>query len=460
MKVSNKELFEEIPVNKAVMSLVIPTIISQLITVVYNMADTFFIGQVGIPDQVAAASLCMPMFILLTGIANLFGIGGSSLISRCLGVGDTDKAKKVAAFSILTASAITLAYGIGLYILRPAILPMIGANEGTYEYCRQYVFWTITIGGIPTVLNALLAHLVRSEGHAKQASIGMTLGGVMNIILDPVFISGMGLEVIGAAVATMLSNLIATLYFINLIRKKKGETIINASPSNYTLGGGIPKEVLLVGLPSCVMNLMGVVSNITMNRLMASYCNEAVAGIGIAKKVDMLAFAIATGMSQGVLPLIGYNYSAKNYKRMMDSVKATFRYSMAFAITATVFLLTCAGPLVKAFIDDPLTVQYGQLFQRIICVTTPCVSVTLLIITMFQSVGRKLQPLLLSMLRKGGLDIPFMILMNHLIGVNGIAWATPIADCGAMTAAILRFIPFWKELKNRMEAAEKASAGI
>ena len=193
---------------------------------------------------------------------------------------------------------------------------------------------------------------------------------------------------------------------------------------------------------------------------MASYCNEAVAGIGIAKKVDMLAFAIATGMSQGVLPLIGYNYSAKNYRRMMDSVKTTFRYSMMFALTATAFLLTCAGPLVKAFIDDPLTVQYGQLFQRIICITTPCVSVTLLIITMFQSVGRKLQPLLLSMLRKGGLDIPFMILMNHLIGVNGIAWATPIADCGAMTAAILRFIPFWKELKVKIERQNKDGVKI
>ena len=460
MKTSNKELFEELPVNKAVISLVIPTIISQLITVVYNMADTFFIGQVGDPNQVAAASLCMPMFILLTGIANLFGIGGSSLISRCLGVGDTKKARKVAAFSIITASAITVVYGFALYFLRPVILPMVGANEGTYVFCSQYLLWTVTIGGVPTVMNALLAHLVRSEGHAKEASMGMTLGGVMNIILDPIFISGFGLDVVGAAVATMLSNLIATCYFINLIRSRKGETVINANPANYTVKMGIPKEVLLVGLPSCVMNLMGVVSNITMNRLMASYCNEAVAGIGIAKKVDMLAFAIATGMSQGVLPLIGYNYSAKNYRRMMDSVKTTFRYSMVFALTATAFLLTCAGPLVKAFIDDPLTVQYGQLFQRIICITTPCVSVTLLIITMFQSVGRKLQPLLLSMLRKGGLDIPFMILMNHLIGVNGIAWATPIADCGAMTAAILRFIPFWKELKVKMESQNKSEVKI
>lgn len=451
MKLSNKELFEKAPVKQAIIALVVPTIISQLITVVYNMADTFFIGQIGDPNQVAAASLCMPMFLLLTGCANLFGIGGSSLISRCLGTGETDKARNVAAFSIWTATSVAFIYGIIIYLARPAVLPMVGANAATYDYCSQYLFWTVTIGGIPTVLNALLAHLVRSEGHSRQASIGMAMGGILNIFLDPLFIQFFGLQVAGAAIATMLSNLAATVYFIMLIRSKDGASVISLNPRCYSVKMGIPKEVLLVGLPSCMMNFMGVFSNITMNRLMASYCNEAVAGIGIAKKVDMLAFAIATGMSQGVLPLIGYNYSAKNYKRMMESIKTTFKYSLFVATAGTVFLITCAGPLVRAFIDDPLTVQYGQLFQRIICITTPCVSITMIIITMFQSTGKKLQPLMLSMLRKGGLDIPVMIIMNSLVGVNGIAWATPIADTGAMLCAILRFIPFWKHIKAEQQ---------
>ena len=451
MRLSNKELFEKAPVKQAVVSLVVPTIISQLITVVYNMADTFFIGQIGDPNQVDAASLCMPMFLLLTGCANLFGIGGSSLISRCLGTGETDKAQSVAAFSIWSASTVALVYGIVLYMLRPVVLPLVGANDATFGYCSQYLFWTVTVGGIPTVLSALLAHLVRSEGRSRQASIGIAMGGIMNIILDPIFIQFFGLKVAGAAIATMLSNLTATLYFIMLIRSKDGASVISLNPRHYTLKMGIPREVLLVGLPSCMMNFMSVFSNITMNRLMASYCNEAVAGIGIAKKVDMLAFAIATGMSQGVLPLIGYNYSAKNYKRMMESIKTTFIYSLVVATAGTIFLITCAGPLVRAFINDPLTVQYGQLFQRIICITTPCVSVTMIIITMFQSTGKKLQPLLLSLLRKGGLDIPFMILMNNLVGINGIAWATPIADTGAMLCAILRFIPFWKHLKAEQQ---------
>lgn len=449
MNTDNTELFERTPVKKAVISLVVPTVISQLITVIYNMADTFFIGQVGDPNQVAAVSLCMPLFILLTGVANLFGIGGSSLISRCLGAGDREKAKKTAAFCIWTASAASLLYGIALMIFKSFALPAVGADAETCDFCYAYVFWTVTVGAVPTVLNALFAHLVRSEGYSRQASFGMALGGVLNIILDPIFISAFGLEIAGAAMATMLSNLAATTYFIILISGKRKNSVITLNPKYYSLKLRIPREVLLVGLPSCIMNITGVFSNIVMNKLMASYCNEAVAGIGIAKKVDLMCYAIATGMSQGVLPLIGYNYSAGNYKRMMSAVKTAFIFSLTAALAGTAFLLTCAQPIVRAFIDDPLTVEYGQRFQRIICITGPCVSVTMMIITLFQSVGIKVRPLVLSLLRKGGLDIPIMFLMNSLLGVNGIVWATPIADFSAMLAAIALFIPFWKKMKAK-----------
>ena len=198
MKTDNTALFTTISVPRAIISLVVPTVISQLITVIYNMADTFFIGQVGDPNQVAAVSLCMPLFIFLTGLANLFGIGGSSLISRCLGVKDIKKAKHTAAFSIWSALTISLIYGLLIWVLSPLLLPAIGSNEATYDFCRQYIFWTITMGAIPTVLNQALAHLVRSEGFSKQASFGMALGGVLNIILDPIFIFLFEMEVAGA----------------------------------------------------------------------------------------------------------------------------------------------------------------------------------------------------------------------------------------------------------------------
>ena len=440
MKASKTELFEKTPVTRAVLALVVPTVISQIITVIYNMADTFFVGQVGDPNQVAAASLSLPLFLVTTGLANLFGIGGASLISRSLGLGDTEKARKTSAFCIWTSSATALVYGLAIFALRSVILPAVGADEFTYDFCASYLFWTLTVGAIPTVLNAALAHLVRAEGY------GVALGGGLNIILDPIFIFGFGLEITGAAVATMLSNLIATLYFIALILIKRGRFHLTLNPKYYSVSGGIPKEVLLVGLPSSIMNVMGIFSNVTLNKRLVSYSNAAVAGIGIAKKIDMLAFAIANGLSQGVIPLIGYNYSSKNTRRMRSAIKVTLILSLAVTTVGAVLLFTCANPLVRAFINDAETVRYGSMFQRIICITGPFTAITTVIISIFQSVGQKGKPLVLSMLRKGGLDVPFMFLLDHLGGANAIAWATPIADCGAMLVGILLFVPLWKKM--------------
>ncbi len=166
MRNDKTELFEKTPVTRAVLALVVPTVISQIITVIYNMADTFFVGQVGDPNQVAAASLSLPLFLVTTGLANLFGIGGASLISRSLGLGDIEKARKTSAFCIWTSSATALIYGLLIYILQGVVLPAVGANPSTYGFCSSYLFWTLTVGAVPTVLNAALAHLVRAEGYS------------------------------------------------------------------------------------------------------------------------------------------------------------------------------------------------------------------------------------------------------------------------------------------------------
>ncbi len=451
MKTDNTELFEQMPVSRAVITLIIPTVISQIITVIYNMADTFFIGQMNDPNQVAAATLAMPPFVMLTGIANLFGIGGASLISRSLGIGDYEKAKKCAAFSIWSAVVVSFIYGVVMYLIRPVIFPLLGTDANTYGYCSDYVLWTITIGGIPTVLNACLAHLVRAEGYSKEASFGVALGGILNIIFDPILIFVLKLGMTGAAVATMLSNLTAMTYFIFLLYKNSERTVIKFSLKNYPLRQGISKEILLVGFPSFVMMLMGVLSNTVLNKMVVSYSNQAIAGMGIAKKIDMLAFAIANGMTQGVLPLIGYNYAANKWKRMCSIIKTAFKYSVVVALAGAILLFVCAVPVVKGFIDDAETVAYGQHFLRIMCITCPAVSVTMMIISVFQATGQKTSPMVLSLLRKGGLDVPFMFLMNAVSGADGIPWATPIADSLAMGMALVLFIPYRKQLKETME---------
>lgn len=445
---TNTYLFEEMKISKAVLSLVIPTVISQIINVIYNIADTYFVARIGDPDQVAAVSVCMPLFIFLTGLANLFGIGGASLISRCLGIGRKDKASNVSAFCIWTAGGAALTYALMMGLFSSSVLPSIGANEATLDYCRSYMFFTICLGAVPTVLNLLMAHLVRSEGYSAQASFGMILGGGLNIILDPVLISVLGMQIRGAAVATLVSNTVSLIYFALLMYSKRGNTVLTADPKRCSVSDKIPSEVMLVGLPSAMMNITGVVSNIVFNRLMSSYCNEAIAGLGIAKKVDLFGFALATGMTQGVLPLLGYTYSAGMKERMKSAFRTALGYSLAASVTISVILYTGSDIIVNAFMKDPLTVYYASMFQKLICIGGPAISVSMMIITTFQATGAKHTPFVLSLLRKGVLDIPLLFILDRCFGIEKALWATPLAEYLAMTAALIAFMPLRRKMKS------------
>lgn len=446
--IEKERLFSSAPVGRAVLSLAVPTVIAQLITVVYNMADTFFIGQLGDPNQVAAATLAMPVFIFLTAFANLFGIGGASMISRCLGAGEREKAKKASSFCIWSAAVLSLAYGIAVILLRDFILPLLGADAATSVFCSSYIFWTVGIGAVPTVMNAALAHLIRSEGYSGTASFGVAFGGILNMILDPVFIFLLKMEITGAAIATMLSNVAATVYFIIFLYRIRQKTTITPSPRCFTLSDGIPAEVISVGLPSFMMTLMSTMSNLTLNKMISGYSNEAVAGMGIAKKIDLMAFAIAQGMAQGTLPLIGYNYSSGNRKRMISALKVLLVYSLAVALFAMALMFFCAAPLTRCFINDAQTVEHGRKFLQIVCLACPTTALNFLAITIFQATGKKAQPLVLSLLRKGGLDIPLMFVFNTFLGIDGIAWATPTADALALVISLILTIPYLKKLMS------------
>ena len=448
MFTDKSSLFSDVPVRKAVLTLAIPTVISQLITVVYNMADTFFIGQLNDPLQVAAATLAMPCFMFLTAFANLFGLGGSSLISRCLGSDEKEKARHTAAFCIWTGIAVSFLYGIAVLLLEPVLFPVLGAKAETWGYLRQYVFWTIGVGAVPTVMNAELAHLIRSEGYSRQAGFGVALGGVLNIALDPLFIFVFRLNIAGVAIATMLSNVIAMLYFVGFILHIRKKSVITLNPKLYSVRRKIPLEVITVGLPGFVMTMMSTISNTALNHMVSDYSNTAIAGMGIAKKIDLLAYAIAQGMTQETLPLIGYNYSSGNLKRMKDAIKTAFAYSLIVAACGTVLLYFFAAPIARCFIPDAETVAYGQHFLKIICLACPTTAINFMCITVFQAIGKKVQPLFLSLLRKGSLDIVFMLLLNQSMGVSGIAWATPFADWIAFVISAVLILPCLLKLRK------------
>lgn len=436
------ELFESAPPFRAILALAVPTVISQMIMLAYNMADTFFIGQTGNSDMVAAANLCTPLFILLTAFSNVFGIGGASLMARSLGAGDKEKASRTACFCIYSMTVVAIVYGLSVYLLSPLILPAIGADSATYGFCRQYLFWVLLFGAVPAVLNVGLAHLVRAEGGSKAAGFGMTFGAGLNILLDPILILLLDFDVEGAAIATMFSNLAASLFFVIYLVLNRKRSTITAVPEYLKDLGSIPSEVLLIGLPSFLMSLLSAFSNMMLNALIANYSNAAIAGVGIAKKIDLVSFAVSMGISLGVLPLIAYNYSSGNIGRMKRIIADTLLLSLSIATLSTLLLFLFAGPVAASFIDDEVTVGYAGHFQRIICLGGPGIAITLTVITIFQAVGKKKQPMFLSMLRKGVVDIPAMFLLDRIFQLEGIVWATPIADYTAMLLSLMLFFPF------------------
>ena len=466
MKEREKTLFEDSPVLEAIVRLAFPTVIGQIILVLYNMADTFFIGLTGSDAMITAATVCMPAFMFLQAISNLFGVGGASVISRALGARDLQRAKDTASFAFWGCAAVTVLYSLGAWLFAGPFVDLLGgSNPLVHDYAVEYLTFTVVIGGLATSLNALLAHLVRSEGRSLQASIGVALGGVMNIALDPLFmfvILPRGYETLGAAIATALSNVIALAYFLIVVLREGKRSILRLSPRRLgkSVRGKIPADVLITGLPACLMTLCENISYAVLDALMTASGTALQAGLGVAKKVNMLAHSIVRGMSQGVLPLIGYNYAAGNHKRMKTSITLSMALSVAMAAVCMTVSLVFSRQLIGLFIPSGSeSVTYGASFLRILCLGGPFSACAYALISFFQAVGKGMRSFVLAILRKGLLDIPLMFLLNRLLPIFGIVWATPITDVICCVISIGMFVVFLRQqeglLEERAEAAEK-----
>lgn len=444
------EIFEKKSVPLAVLALALPTVLSQIVTIIYNFADTWFVGRTDNPDAVAAISVCMPIYIIIAGLANLFGIGGSSVISRALGEKNRERAERAFSFALWTGIAVSALYSVAIFFCSRSIAPIIGADENSIDYVVDYLFWTVVLGGVPTFLCTVLAHLIRSVGKSRTAAVGMALGAALNIAFDPLFMFVLlpkGYEVVGAAVATMLSNIISCIFFmVVIIRMKDG--IINLSPKKLKYEKSVCFDVLMTGFPACLSTCLAMASNMTANSLISGYGTDAVAGMGVAKKVNTLAFNINLGMTQGVLPLIGYNYSAKNYRRMKNTIFFAGGITIVLSILFMLLYRAFSEPVISFFIDERATVDYGSAFLEIIAFAVPLCGLTYSMNTVFQGTGKKLSSLVLSVLRKGVLDIPLMYTFGRLFqSPMGVVWATPVAESISVIVALIMFFVFLRKLK-------------
>ncbi|MBO7217820.1 MAG: MATE family efflux transporter [Clostridia bacterium] len=447
----NKAVFEDMPVPKALATLAVPTIISQLITMIYNLADTFFIGRTNDPLKVAAATVSFILLFMMSAWANLFGVGGGSLMSRLLGEKRPDEAKNVAAFSFFGAIIIAAVYSIVIYIFMDPILMFIGASENTIVYARDYAFWVVTVGGIPTTMTMTMAHLLRSEGYAKEASFGLGMGGVLNIAFDPLFmfvVFPKGEEVAGAAFATMLSNVIVFVYmFITYLRLSRN-TCMSVSPKRAAVALKFAPKVLSVGLPSAINTLLSCISNSTINSLMTSHGDIPMAAMGVVKKIDMLPMNIGMGLCQGMLPLVAYNYAAKNYKRMKAVSNTARLWGICFAGACIILFELFTGNIVKFFIEEAETLALGTSFLKIACLATPLMVTNVQMNYTFQAMGKGKQSLILSSCRQGLVNIPLLFIMNHFFGMYGIVWTQFIADLITLAISFTLYFSLYKKLKT------------
>lgn len=432
---NNREIFETMSVPKALATLAIPTIISQLITMIYNLADTFFIGMTNNPSQTAASSVAFVLVFAMNCLSNLFGVGGGSLISRLLGEKRDKDAASVASFSFYGSLAISFIYSTVVLVTMDPLLRLLGATDSSIVYARDYALWVIVIGAIPATLGMTMSHLLRSEGYAKHASIGLGMGGIINIILDPIFmflILEPGNEVKGAAIATMISNVLVLVYFIAVYFYIRNKTVISLSPKIVIPKKHLITSVFAVGFPSALGSLLACLSNVVINNLTAGYSDiygdVPVAAVGIAKKIDMLPMNVGMGLCQGMMPLVAYNYSSGNYKRMKSFATTARTAGMVFAAFCILIFEIFASPIVSVFNGHSETVAMATDFLRILCLAVPLMIFNVQISFTFQAMGMGKQSLILSSLRQGIVNIPLLFAMNYFFGLYGVVWTQLVSD--------------------------------
>lgn len=444
-----KELFENIPVPKALMTFAIPTIISQLINLIYNLADTFFVGRTGDPYKIAGVSLAFTLFVMTVSIANLFGIGGGGMVSRLLGIGEYGRAKKVAAFSFYGSLICSAIYSLLIGIFLTPLLRLFGASDETMIFAKQYTLLVVVLGTIPVVTSGTMAHMLRNTGYSKQASIGLSGGGILNIILDPLFMFVLfpkGMEVFAAAFATLLSNVASMIYFLYTVKRVSKRAPLSISfKMCKSISKGDAKEVVSVGVPSAILPGLYDLSNIVLNAKMAAHGDMQLAAIGIVLKIERLPNAIGIGICQGMLPLVAYNYSSGNEHRKNATINFARYLGVGITVITIIFYEIFARQIVGVFIDTSsadegamLALSYaitfiriralGSIFQFLNYHTSYCL----------QAMGDGKGTLIHSVARQLVFYIPLMFLFDALWGEIGLTWAVVAGELlGAITALIL-----------------------
>ena len=444
-------LFESVPIPKAVVTLCVPTIISSLVMVLYNLADTYFVGILNDPVQNAAVTLAGPVLLAFNAVNNLFGVGSSSMMSRALGRKDFDTVHKSSAFGFYCALFCGIVFSLLCTIAKAPLLALLGADDVTLTATAAYMHWTVTCGAVPAILNVVLAYMVRSEGASFHASIGTMSGCLLNIVLDPIFILPWGLNMgaAGAGLATFLSNCVACLYFFILLYIRRNSTCVCIRPRAFCLQKDIMLGVFGVGIPASIQNLLNVTGMTILNNFTSAFGADAVAAMGITQKIYMVLMYVCMGISQGIMPLVSYNYASGNRKRMRSSIVFSGSISVGFITAAALFFFVGADSVVRFFMDNVSIIGYGVRFLRGFCLGLPFLCMDFLAVGVFQALGYGRKALVFAIMRKIILEIPALFLLNFLFPLYGLAYAQFCAEFVLAVAAVVELYLIFRKLEKK-----------
>ena len=440
-------LFEKAPVPQAVLKNAVPAMAAMLMVLIYNLADTFFIAQTRNDILVAAVSLATPVFLIFMALGTVFGIGGTSVISRSLGQGRTEHAKKVCSFCMWGCVSVGVVISAAFLLLMEQILELIGASADTWGPARTYLT-IVALGGPFVLISSCFSNILRAEGQPNKAMMGQILGNLLNVLLDPVLILGFRWGIAGAAIATVAGNLAGAGYY--LLHFLRGRSTLSIHIRDLSFRDGIGAGVLAIGIPASLGSLLMSLSQIIINARMAGYGDMALAGMGVAMKVTMMTGMVCIGFGQGVQPLLGYCVGAGLWERFKKIMGFSILFSLGLSAAMTGLCYLLRGPIIRVFLTEPASFDFALTFTNILLTTSFLFGVFYVLANALQAMGAAAQALVINLNRQGLIYIPALYILQALLGATGMAWAQPVADL--LSTVLVAMLYFWTS--RRMMAGE------
>jgi len=445
MQDKREYLLGEAKVETALITLAIPAIIGMMINGIYNVVDTMFVGKLG-TEPLSAAAIVYPLFSMIGAIGLTFGVGAGTYVSRLLGQGKKELATKTASTALFSSAVCGAIYIIiGLIFLDP-ILKLYGATESVMYYAREYAKY-LTMGSIFNMVNMTMNNLLRAEGSAKFVMFSMSTGAVLNIILDPIFIFVFGLDIAGAAIATVLSQMVSTILLLSYYIT--GRSMLNIRFKFITISKTIYSEIMKIGLPTFFRMILASIGVALINNMAKEFGDAAVASIGIVNRIFMLAMFALLGYGQGFQPVAGYNYGALKYDRLNKAIKVSIKWTSIYTILTTIIFMSFSETIIKGFSDDYEVIKIATLSLKAMSILFPLLGVVTVINSLFQALGHAIQAAILSLSRQGIFLIPTVLILPRIYGLNGVIFSQPLADFITIIITITMATKLFKELKDK-----------